>query len=55
MTYEPKTERVELGNGDFAVFYAETRHGTQKAVNALTRPFLHYPEGQGPKLVAEKT
>jgi len=54
MTYEAKTERLELGNGDYAVFYLETRWGTQKTVNALTRPFLKYPDGQSPKLAAEK-
>ena len=50
MTYEPKTERVDLGDGLFAVFFTETRHGTQRAVNALTRPFLKYPDGKPPTL-----
>jgi len=53
MTYEPKTERVDLGDGLYAVLYQETRHGTQKVVNALTRPFLSYPDGKGPKLSLE--
>lgn len=54
MTYEAKTERIDLGAGEWAVFYGEIRHGTQKAVNALTRPFLKYPDGKNPKLVQGK-
>ncbi|MBA7655823.1 hypothetical protein ES703_63732 [subsurface metagenome] len=55
MTYEPETKKVELGFGPskkrlYAVFYLELRHGTQKAVNALTRPFLKYPDGKPPTL-----
>lgn len=58
MTYEPETKKVELDEGGgfgpfkkrpYAVFYVELRHGTQKAVNALTRPFLKYPDNS-PKL-----
>jgi len=62
MTYEPETKKVELeaeggGFGPFkkrpyAVFYVELRHGTQKAVNALTRPFLKYPD-KPPKLTIQ--
>ena len=54
MSYEVKTDRVDLGDGQYAVFFKEIRHGTQKAVNSLTRPFLKYPEGQSPKLVQGK-
>lgn len=53
MTYEPKTERVDLGNDLFAVFFTETRHGTQRVVNALTRPFLKYPDGKPPTLTLQ--
>lgn len=53
MAYEPKTERVDLGDDLFAVFFTETRHGTQRAVNALTRPFLKYPEGKPPTLTLQ--
>lgn len=58
MAYEPKTIKVELdgGNGNgptdtgpFAVLYQEFRHGTQRAVNTITRPFLDYG-GPSPKL-----
>jgi len=57
MTYEPKTVKVELNGSkgfgpfkkaDYAVFYQELLHGTQRAVNAITRQFLNYPEGQKP-------
>ena len=53
MSYEPETKKVELDGGGgfgpfkkklYAVFYVELRHGTQRAVNALTRPFLKYPD-----------
>lgn len=59
MTYEPETKKVELDEGGgfnllkkrpYAVFYVELRHGTQKAVNVLTRPFLKYPDGKSPVL-----
>src|SRR4030043_531864 len=54
MSYESKTEHIDLGDGLSADFYQEIRHGTQKAVNTLTRPFLKYPEGQSPKLIQGK-
>lgn len=53
MTYELETKKVELdGAGGFgpfkkrpyAVFYIELRHGTQRAVNALTRHLLKFPD-----------
>lgn len=58
MSYEPETKKVELDERGglfsfkkrpYAVFYVELRHGTQKAVNALTRPFLKFP-GKPPTL-----
>lgn len=61
MTYELETKKVDLSNGhhwnplskkDYAIFYVELRHGTQKAVNVLTRPFLEYPD-KPPKLIIE--
>ncbi len=48
--YEIKTTRLELEDGNYADFFQELRHGTQKAVNTLTRPFLKYPGGKTPKL-----
>ena len=51
--FELKTTRLDLDDGDYAVLYQEVRHGTQKTVNALTRPFLKYPEGDGPKFILE--
>ncbi len=57
MTYEPETKKVELdegGGGSYAVFYVELRHGTQKAANALTRPFLKYPDGKPPVLTVRE-
>jgi len=51
MTYEPETTKVELDEG-IAVFYVELRHGTQKAINVLTRPFLTFPD-QPPKLTVK--
>lgn len=45
-----KTIRLDLGEGNHAVFFLETLHRTQKAVNLLTRPFLQYPGGAPPKL-----
>jgi len=53
MSYEPKTERVDLGGELYAVLFTETRHGTQRAVNSLTRPFLKYPDGKAPKLTLQ--
>ncbi len=62
MSYEPKTIKVELNGGSgfgpfkkgqAVILYQELRHGTQRTVNALTRPFLDYGEG-GPKLVVEE-
>ncbi len=53
MSYEPETKKVELDGGGgfgpfkkklYAVFYVELRHGTQRAVNALTRPLLKFPD-----------
>ena len=54
MSYEPETKKVELDEGETAIFYVELRHGTQKAVNALTRPFLKYPGGNSPKLTIQE-
>ena len=63
MTFELKTIKVEVdggsGFGPFkkaqaVILYQDLRHGTQRAVNALTRPFLNYGEGGGPKLVVEE-
>lgn len=51
MPYEPKTERIDLGNGDHASLYVDFRHGTQKATNLLTWPALIFPEGESPKIV----
>lgn len=58
MPYEPKTTIIYLNedgfitDGHHAVFYDELLHGTQKAVNLITRRFLKYPDGDTPKLVA---
>lgn len=46
MVYEIKTDRVDLGNKQWAEMYRELRHGTQKAVSAITRPFLKYGNGK---------
>ena len=63
MAYEPETKKVELDEGGgfgpfkkrpYAVFYVELRHGTQKAINALTRPLLKYPDGKPPKLTIQE-
>jgi hypothetical protein len=60
MSYEIPTVKVDLDEGkgwnplkkrDSVVFFKEIRHGTQKAVNAMTRQFLTFPNGQNPKLV----
>lgn len=63
MAYELKTVKVELNGSkgflgpfkkaDYAVFYQELLHGTQRAVNAISRPHLTYPEGSRPTLVVE--
>jgi len=62
MAYELKTVRVELNGSkgiglfkktDYAVFYQELLHRTQKAVNLLTRSKLTFPEGKPPTLVIE--
>lgn len=50
MAYEMETARIELGRG-WAVIYTELRHGTQRAVNQLTRPFLDYG-GEKPKMTS---
>ena len=47
--YELKTTKLDL-DGEEVIFYQEIKHGTQKVVNALTRPFLQYPDGKPPKL-----
>lgn len=55
MSYEMETKKIKLeGNGfgpfkkgHYVVFFAEMRHGTQKAVSALTRPYLK-PAGDQP-------
>ena len=43
-------EKLDLGNSDYAFFYPAIKHGTQRIVSALTRPFLKFPEGKSPKL-----
>lgn len=48
--YEGKTTTLDLGDGQSAVLYQEIKHGTQKVVSQMTRPFLEYADGQGPKL-----
>lgn len=62
MTFEPKTIKVELDGGEgfgpfkkanFAILYQELRHGTQRRVNAMTRPLLNYG-GPSPKLVMDQ-
>lgn len=55
MAYELETKKLKIeGNGfgpfkkgHYAVFYIEMLHGTQKVVNALTRPYLK-PDGDQP-------
>ena len=62
MVYELKTVKVNLNGSkgfgpfkktDYAVFYQEILHGTQKAVNIMTRQHLTYPDGKPPTLVIE--
>ncbi len=62
MAYELKTVKVELNgskglnpfkHGEYAVFYQDFLHGTQRAVNLLTRQHLIFPEGKSPVLVKE--
>jgi hypothetical protein len=53
MGYEIATKKLELDDGDYAIFYVETRHGTQKEVNRLTRPFLMFPKGQAPTVTVK--
>ena len=62
MAYELKTVKVELNGskgfgpfkrGEYAVFYQELLHGTQKAINLMTRQHLTYPDGNPPTLVIE--
>jgi len=57
MTYEPKTIKVNLDGGkgigpfkksEYAVFFQELLHGTQKAANLVSRQHLVIPEGQKP-------
>jgi len=48
--YEGKTITLNLGDDQSAVLYQEIKHGTQKVVNQMTRPFLEYGDGKTPKL-----
>lgn len=45
MAYEIKTKRVELDGGEWAEFYQELRHGTQRAINEIVRPLLKTTQG----------
>lgn len=54
MTYELKTEKVKLGEGQSAVFYQELLHGTQRAVSNLTRPYLKSEGDKFPKLTVKE-
>lgn len=51
--YEGNTITLDLGDDQSAVLFQEIRHGTQKAVNQLTRPFLEYADGKSPKLTVQ--
>jgi hypothetical protein len=62
MSYELKTEKVNLGGGngfgpfkkqEYALFYQEFRHVTQREVNQLTRRFLKFSDGKSPTLVID--
>lgn len=48
--YEAKTAKLNLGDEQWAVLFQEIKHGTQKAVNLMTRPFMEYADGKSPKL-----
>lgn len=52
--YEAKTTTLDLGDGQSAVLYQEIKHGTQKVVNQLTRPFLEYADGKSPRLTIKE-
>lgn len=63
MAYEIKTKRVELSEGQWAEFYLELRHGTQRRINEIVRPLMKtaqgaaivkaaVQEGQAPKVEA---
>jgi len=45
MVYELKTEKLDLGDGDFAVLYIELKHKTEKAVSDLMRKYIKAPQG----------
>ncbi len=45
MVYEIKTERLELGDGDFAVLQVEMKHKTERLVADLMRKFIKAPQG----------
>jgi hypothetical protein len=45
MAYTFKTERLDLGDGDFAVLFVELKHKTERAVGDLMRKFIKAPQG----------
>lgn len=45
MAYEIKTERLDLGDGDFAVLMVELKHKTERAVGDLMKKFIKAPQG----------
>lgn len=48
-----ETVKVDLPNGATAELYAEMKHKTQRAVEAMTRQYLTYPEGVGKMKVTQ--
>jgi len=48
-----ETVKVDLPDGNTAELYAEMKHKTQRAVEAMTRPYLTYPEGMGKLKVSQ--
>lgn len=48
-----ETVKVDLPDGNTAEMYAEMKHKTQRAVEAMTRQYLTYPEGAGKLKVSQ--
>ena len=40
MVYEIKTEKLDLGDGDFAVLMVELKHKTERAVGELMKKYI---------------
>lgn len=44
MAYEPKTERLDLGDGDYAVLQVELKHKTERDVGAVMKKYIKASE-----------